>query len=146
MKMLAIAEDFKVETLKKRCENYFLGELSRDGSSASPYKIVTFAQLAEKYSLVDLNKKSLEMATRTPSDLLENVKEFWDLTHMTRANISLTRLKLFEETARVISKRLREVQAHCTLYHKNDRWADSLCNKCLAGVGKVAATEVTKLV
>ncbi|XP_069108176.1 BTB and MATH domain-containing protein 38-like [Argopecten irradians] len=145
MILLDLAIEYKVNSLKLRCEQYLLDELNRNRKCISPDKLVKTIQLADQYGLESVQKQCFEIATRTSSDLLENVQGFWDLSHVHTATIFLQRLKLFELASKKVSKRLTEVEAHCSLYHKNDRWGDSLCNKCLASVGKVAAVEITKL-
>ncbi|XP_060070467.1 uncharacterized protein LOC132550422 [Ylistrum balloti] len=145
MTLLDLAVDYKVASLKLRCEQYLLEELTRNRKSVSPDNLVKTIQLADQYGLSSVQQHCFEIATRTSSDLLENVQGFWDLSHVHTATIFLQRLKLFESASKKVCKRLKEVEAHCSLYHKNERWGDSLCNKCLASVGKVAAVEIAQL-
>lgn len=76
---------------------------------------------------------------------LENVLGFLDLCDDIIFDIFKKRLKLFEEVGRKIRKCLKEVEIYCSLYYKNERWGDNLCNKCLVGVGKVLVYEIEKL-
>ncbi|XP_033728295.1 uncharacterized protein LOC117317569 [Pecten maximus] len=145
MILLDLAMEYKVASLTLRCEQYLLDELNRNRKCISPDKLVKTIQLADQYGLGSVQQQCFDIATRTSSDLLENVQGFWDLSHVHTATIFLQRLKLFESASKKVGKRLTEVEAHCSLYHKNDRWGDSLCNKCLASVGKVAAVELAQL-
>lgn len=140
--MLRLANEFKVKTLRERCVAFLKLQLENNCSSDRIIEILT---TSINYDLEELQQLSTDMACRASSDELENVPGFSDLPDDITSDIFIKRLKLFEEAGRKIRKRLKEAETHCSLYHKNERWGDILCNKCLAGVGKVSAYEIEKL-
>lgn len=140
--MLRLADEFKVKTLRERCVAFLKLQLENNCSSDRIIEILT---TSINYDLEELQQLSTDMACRASSEELENVPGFSDLCDDITSDIFKKRLKLFEEAGRKIRKRLKEAETHCSLYHKNERWGDNLCNKCLAGVGKVSAYEIEKL-
>ncbi|KAJ8319905.1 hypothetical protein KUTeg_001492 [Tegillarca granosa] len=144
-KMLKLAVEYKVVTLQQRCEHFLLDQLQKNPKKLAPDKLILYMHLAETYNLEEVKNLSFDVATRTSSDLLENTEGFWNLPHVVTSSLFVQRLKLFEQAGKKINKKLNEAETHCSLYHKNERWGDMLCNKCMAAVGKVAATEITQL-
>ncbi|XP_061164079.1 uncharacterized protein LOC133173154 [Saccostrea echinata] len=140
--MLRMADEFEVKTLRERCVSFLTLQLQNNCSSDKILEILT---MSIDYNLEELHKLSIDMASRTSSDNLENVPGFSELSDDITSAIFHKRLKLFEDAGRKIRKRLKEAETHCSLYHKNERWGDNLCNKCLAGVGKVSSYEIEKL-
>lgn len=140
--MLHLAEEFEVKSLRDRCVAFLTLQLQNNCSSD---KIIEILTLSINYGLEELQKLSTDLASRTSSENLENVPGFSELSNDITSSIFHKRLRLYEDAGRKIRKRLKEAETHCSLYHKNERWGDNLCNKCLAGVGKVSSHEIEKL-
>nr|XP_022328166.1 uncharacterized protein LOC111127328 [Crassostrea virginica] len=140
--LLRLANEFKVKTLRERCVAFMKLQLENNCSSDRIIEILT---LSINFDLEELQRLSTERACRASSEELENVPGFSELPDDIIYSITRQRLNLYEDAGRKIRKRLKEAETHCSLYHKNERWGDNLCNKCLAGVGKVSSYEIEKL-
>jgi hypothetical protein len=118
-----------------------LRQVEGSHKSVKMEKVVWFMKLAEHYQLDDVHEKAMDLAIRTPSELLENNSEFYDLSPTTTTQILMGRLRLFEKASQKIQKKLSETETHCSLYHKRE----GICTKCYVSIGKLAAVEFTKL-
>lgn len=140
--VLDLADEFQVSRLVDRCEDFLISNVAKTAPHPHPEKIVRYLSLAEKYELGKLQKATFEAAAKTPSDLLENVQAFWDLPCVTTTSVFIRRLKLLEKCGKVVRCKQKEVQNHCSLYHKGEKNDDNLCVKCFAQIGKHAITEL----
>ncbi|XP_052814175.1 BTB and MATH domain-containing protein 36-like [Mya arenaria] len=141
--ILDLAEEFQVHRLVEKCEEFLANDIAiTPTSSPYPQKVVRYLYLSDKYGLEDLQKAAFETAARMQSDMLENVREFWQLPSVTTTSVFIRRLKLLEVSGRAVRTRIKEAQNHCTLYHKGERTGDNVCNKCFAGIGKFVISEM----
>ncbi|CAG2219230.1 unnamed protein product [Mytilus edulis] len=139
--LLKLSEEYKVQTLKNRCSQFMLRQIENGPKSLPVEQLVWFMKLADHYKLETIIDKAIEQATRTPSDLLENNSEFYDLSPTTTTKIFMGRLRLFEKAHQKIQKKVAEIEAHCSVYHKKD----SICTKCYVSIGKLAVGEFLRL-
>jgi hypothetical protein len=140
--LLSLADEFQSHRLLERCEDFLIKEIENTSPKPTPEKIVLYLNIAEKYGLDALQKSTFETAAKTPSDLLENVQEFWELPSVTTTSVFIRRLKILEQSGKAIRSKVKEVQNHCSLYHKGERNGDNVCTKCFANIGKHAQSEL----
>ena len=140
--ILPLADEFQVKRLLDKCEEFLIKDIENDASTSNPEKIVRYMNICEKYGLENLQKATFETAAKTPSDMLENVREFWELPAVTTTSVFIRRLKLLEQSGKVVRSKVKELQNHCSLYHKGERNGDTVCTKCYANIGKHAQSEL----
>ncbi|KAL4223150.1 hypothetical protein ACF0H5_016622 [Mactra antiquata] len=140
--VLDLADNFQVSRLVDRCEDFLVFDISKTSPPPHPEKIVRYLSLAAKYELPKLQKATFEAAAKMPSDLLENIQAFWDLPAVTTTSLFIRRLKLFEKSGKTIRCKQKEIQNHCSLYHKGEKNEGNLCTKCYAQIGKHAINEL----
>ncbi|XP_045178703.1 BTB and MATH domain-containing protein 38-like [Mercenaria mercenaria] len=140
--VLPLADEFQVRRLVEKCEEFLIKDIEDTAPALHPEKIVRYMNISEKYGLENLQKSTFETAAKTPSSLLENVREFWDLPSVTTTSVFIRRLKLLEQSGKAVRTKVKEIQNHCSLYHKGERNGESVCTKCYASIGKHAQSEL----
>lgn len=129
----------------EKCEEYLTKDIENAANQPEPEKIVRYLYLSDKYGLEELQKATFEAAAKTRSDLLENVRDFWELPSVTTTSVFIRRLKLLEKQGKTIRAKIKDIQNHCTLYHKGDRNVDGMCSKCFVSIGRYANAELKHL-
>ena len=141
--LLRMAEEYKVESLTTRCRKFLVSRLKE--VPVHPVHLISSLRMAVDSDFEEVRQACFDVANKIPSDTLESTRGYDLLTSDVKLDLKANRLKCFEETGRKIHRRLREAETHCGLYHKNERWGDNLCNKCLASIGKTAGFEISRL-
>ncbi|KAL3866998.1 hypothetical protein ACJMK2_044239 [Sinanodonta woodiana] len=143
--MLQLGNEFGVKKLMEKCEDFLVRKLENGNPIPHPEEIINGLCIAERYGLETLRKTSFDRAAKTESELLENVKEFWELPNVITTSVFILRLKLLENCDKKIRSKINEVNIHCSLYHKGERSTDTLCTKCFACIGKSAVSELKQV-
>ena len=141
--ILRLADEYQVQRLVEKCEEFLTKDIeSATYTSVEPEKVVRYLYWSDKFGLEGLQKATYEAAARIESDLLENVREFWELPSVTTTSVFIRRLKLLEKQGKTIRCKVKEIQNHCSLYHKGERNMDGICTKCYANIGKHVLSEL----